>query len=180
MAKKTIKWTKKIENLILDEMAAGNEPALIFRKYADQLPSLRTFNRKQLDDPEFKEKVDAAYTVIYQIKQAELSELTSLSAKAAIEKYGTLTIEEQAEGVDFKSAAEFKKSRIDALKFELGKLAGVFSRRYDKKQTVEHTGNVQSEYKLVLPNWAASSAHSITSDKGKTIDVDKDTSKDDS
>lgn len=142
MAKKTVKWSKKIEDFILDEMCKGIEPATIFRTHADKLPSLRTFNRKQIDDAEFKEKVDAAYTVIYQLKQAEMTELTSKLAS------------ELRPGHDFKEVEAWRRARLDALKFELGKLAGVFSRRYDKKQTVEHTGNVSNECRLVLPNWA--------------------------
>ena len=139
-----IKWSKKIADFIVDEMTKGHEPASIFREHADKLPSIRTFNRKQIDDADFKEKVDAAYTVIYQIKQSELNDLTSK------------TTSELKPGVDFKEAAEWKKSRIDALKFELGKLAGVFSRRYDKKTVVEHTGELENKFTFVIPNYASS------------------------
>lgn len=150
--KKAIKWSKKIEDFVLDEMCKGLEPALIFRKHEDKLPSLRTFNRRQVDDLEFKEKVDAAYTVIYQIKQAELSDLT---AKATSELRPDL---------EFREAAEYKKTRVDALKFELGKLAGVFSRRYDKKTTIEHQGTTTSAIQFILPEWT----------KHRVIDVEKD------
>lgn len=138
---KKVKWTKKIEDFVLDEMMQGKEPAIIFRENSAKLPSLRTFNRKQVDDPDFKERVDAAYTVIYQIKQAELNELTSK------------TTSELKPDVDFKEAAEWKKARIDALKFELGKLAGVFSRRYDKKQSIELSGESNQTIRFVLPEW---------------------------
>ena len=140
--KKAIKWSKKIEDFIVDEMTKGIEPAIIFREHADMLPDIRTFNRRQVTDGVFKEKIDAAYTVIYQIKQAELNELT-----------GKLTSELKP-GVDFKEAAEWKKARIDALKFELGKLAGVFSRRYDKKQVIEHQGELDNKFTFVIPNYA--------------------------
>lgn len=140
---KMVKWSKKIENFIVEEMTKGKMPAIIFREHADKLPSIRTFNRKQIDDPVFKEKIDAAYTVIYQQLQAELTELTSK------------TTSELKPDVDFKEAAEWKKTRVDALKFELGKLAGVFSRRYDKKQTIEHQGAVENSFKFVIPDYSS-------------------------
>lgn len=142
MPKKIVKWNKKIAEFIVEQMCDGLEPATIFKLHSDKLPSIRTFNRKQIDDPEFKEKVDAAYTVIYQIKQAELNDLTSK------------TTSELKPDIEFKEAAEWKKARIDALKFELGKLAGVFSRRYDKKQVIEHQGELDNKFTFVIPDYS--------------------------
>ena len=162
MATKHKKWTKKLQDFLLDEMIKGKDPTNIIRENSDKLPSESSFHRRQIDDLDFREKVDIAYTCQYQQMKAELHELTSLSAMAAMDKYGTLA---SGEEVDFKSAAEFKKSRIDAIKFELGKLAGTFSKRYDKKQTLEVTGQLESQHTFVLPDYVALQA-------SRTIDIE--------
>jgi len=155
--KKIIKWTSKIEDFILDEMIKGKDPSNIFKDNADKLPDIRTFHRRQIDDVEFREKVDAAYTVQYQMLKAELHELS------------TKTTSQILPDADFKEAAEYKRTRIDALKFELGKLAGVFSRRYDKKQTLEiDSGSLGPSFTFIIPDYSADKEQ--ISSKCKVID----------
>lgn len=139
--KSEIKWSSKIEDFILDRMCEGMQPAHIFKKYSSELPSLRTFNRKQLDDAIFRDKVDAAYTVIYQMKMAEMDTLSSGVASSHFP------------GVDFKEAEAALKRRIDTLKFDLGKMAGTMSKRFNTKQVVEHTGSVDSNITYVIANY---------------------------
>jgi len=150
VARKRRKLTKKQEQLILDEMIKGKDPTNIFEDNSKELPSIRTFYRHQLEDTDFREQVDQAYTIQYQQMKAKLNQISQMSALAVLEKFGTLAAGEDPE---FKSAAEFKKSMIDTYKFELGKLAGTFSRRYDKKTQIEMSGELSNQTTFVLPNY---------------------------
>lgn len=134
-------------------------PAKIFRVFKDKLPSIKTYNRRLLDDNDFREKVNAAYEVIFDDLHAQLEDISCMSATDAILKYGNIN---NPEDVDFKEAAEFKKSRIDTLKFSLARLAAVLSRKYNVKQQIEHTGQLESQYTFVLPDYSKPT---------KTIDV---------
>lgn len=136
--KKVVKWDTKTEDFVLDKMSEGMQPTEVFRLYADKLPSYKTFARRQVDDLEFKARVDAAYEVIFNLQITELDEITKMTAYEVMAKYGKTR---SGDNKEFAEAAEFKKSRIDVLKYSIAKIASIFSSRFNPKQTIEHTGN---------------------------------------
>ena len=164
--KRQVAWSKKHENFVLDSMVDDKLlPAQIFTRFKDTLPSLRTFNRRLIDDPEFREKVNACYEVIFDDLHVQLEEISMMSATKAILAYSDVT---ESDEVDFREAAEFKKSRIDTLKFSLAKLASVLSRKYNSKQLIEHTGQIENRQVFVLPDYVKQYQ------QGQVIDIDKD------
>ena len=129
MSKKTVKYSAKVIDFIVDRMIEERLlPAQVLKKYPDKTPHLRKLYEWQANKPEVREQIDEAYEAVIQLWHCELEELSSPDW---CEKHLN-------EFSDYKMAFEARRARLDALKFTLGKLAGVLSRRWTSKQVVEH------------------------------------------
>lgn len=124
------KLTKKIENFVLKKLSEGISIAECCRKYPEQTGHLKdtALYMKSLRDTEFADKLNQAYSCYYMIKS---SELDRLSTGLASELYPD---------AEFREAEAALKRRIDALKFDLGKMAPILSKRFDKTQKIELEG----------------------------------------
>lgn len=126
---KQVKMTRKVKDFILEKLSQGLTVAEIKRNYPDQCPAPETVARKALKDPEWAAELDQGYTLWYFNK---MDELDRLSNGLACQLYP---------GADFREAEAALKRRIDALKFALGKMAPVLSKRFDKTQKIEVSGD---------------------------------------
>jgi len=144
-----VKWTKKVENFILDKMAEGHDVKEITTKWPLEVPNAKTIYRRSLKDLEFAAKMDQAYTVLTMQYSAELNKLSSMTA---MEAYPAVD--------DWRQAEATLKRRVDALKFWLGKMAPILSSRFDKAQKVEVKGDNLAP-QLVIMNYADPSPKEI-------------------
>ncbi len=128
MANKQIRFTDSVTKFILDKMTEGFDIAQICYKWPDKVPHAKSIYRKSLDDAEFAAKIDQAYTVLLMHR---LDELHSLSGKLASEVYPN---------ADWREAEAALKRQIDEAKFVLGKMAPVLSKRFNKTEKIELSG----------------------------------------
>lgn len=137
MAKQYVRYSKKNADFIINKM---EEELLLVeqvcKKYPKDTPAPRSVYRWSADNEEFNERLNSAYTVWLMSKVAELEEISTTPAT------------ELWPNLEFREAAEAKKSRIDTLKFSLGKMAPVLSKRFSSKSTVEHTGSVENTIEI--------------------------------
>lgn len=120
-----VRWSKTVEKFILDKMSEGHTISAIKQKWPDKIPDPKTVYRRSQKDREWAEQLDQAYTLWY---YAKLEEIDRLSSALASEIYPL---------VDFREAEAALKRRIDALKFALGKMAPIMSKRFDKAQKLD-------------------------------------------
>lgn len=124
------KITEKALQFIIKKMSEGEVLTKICEKYPDEVGvSYSTLNRASTEDPHITERLNHAYTLWYLAKRDELDRLSSGLAS------------ELFPGVDFREAEAALKRRIDALKFELGKMAPTMSKRFDRTVKVEVENN---------------------------------------
>lgn len=135
--KKLIRFTKEIKQFICGQVASGLEVAEVCRQFAEKVPTEEAINREQVKDKEFGADMDDAYTALLMKRLGELR------------KYSTCLASEIYPGVDFREAEAALKRRIDALKFALGKMAPIMSKRFDKVQRVEHVGDIQQTISVI-------------------------------
>lgn len=128
MARKKIAFTRKVKDFILECMTEGMDIAQITRKYPDKVPHAKSIYKHSLDNPEFAEEVNQAYTVLLMHRMDELHEI---SGKTASEAYPDL---------DWREAEATLKRRIDEMKFVLGKMSPILSKRFDKSTKIEVEG----------------------------------------
>lgn len=136
--KKDVKWTAKVQEFILDKMSDGLDVAQIVRSYPESVPAAKTIYRRSIENPEFGDAMNQAYTVLLMHRMDELHSVSSLTASEAYP------------GIDWREAEATLKRRIDEAKFVLGKMAPILSKRFDKAQKVEHSGQVEGPQIQVL------------------------------
>lgn len=125
--KETVRFNTTTKAFLLSQICEGLDVAEICRKYPDKVPAAKTIYRKSIEDPKFAEEMNQAYSVLYMMRQAEFNHLSKVPASEAFPH------------LEFREAEAALKRRVDALKFELSKLAPILSRRYEQKpQQVEH------------------------------------------
>lgn len=127
---KPIRLTEAVKNFIVEKMSEGMTIAEINKKYPEKCPKPNSIYKKSIADDSWKEALDKGYTLWHYNK---MEELDRLSSGLASEIYP---------GVEFKEAEAALKRRIDTLKFSLGKMAPVMSKRFDKAQKIEVEGNI--------------------------------------
>lgn len=158
--KKPVQFTPEVIEFIFDKMSDGNDVAQICTKWPTKVPYRRAIYRRTLDDADFAEKMNQAYTVLLMHRMDELHRLSNLTASEAFPNVE-----------DWREAEATLKRQIDELKFLLGKMAPVLSKRFDKSQKVELSGQVEGSGYTVI-NYAAPAAI----EKGVTVNaVDSDT-----
>lgn len=129
MAKKLIRFNKQVKKFILDKMAEGHDIAQICEKWPEKVPHKDSIYRKSLQDKEFAEEINQAYTILLMHRMDELHKISGLTAAEAY-----------PDVEDWRQAEAALKRRIDEAKFVLGKMAPILSKRFDKAQKVEVSG----------------------------------------
>jgi hypothetical protein len=114
---------KKSKSFLFEQLAAGHELAAVCAAYPDRVPSLEAVLRKRQEDARFAAALDAALSMQYVIKHAELSRLSRALSS------------EEYPGVERPEAEATLKRRIDVLKFDLLKLAPIWSSAYNAKKS---------------------------------------------
>ena len=157
MAKaKKVKYSKKVAEFICSKMEEeGLLVEQVCRKYPDDTPHPKTVYKWGAENTEFAARLNTAYTVWL---MARVMEMETISTKPACELWPDL---------DFKEAEATRKARLDTLKFTLGKMAPILSKRFNTKQVIEHSGTVDAP-QILITNY---STPELT--KGITIDEDK-------
>jgi hypothetical protein len=114
---------------IISKMSQGMTVSEIYSKFPDQCPNPASVHRKAAEDEKWIAGLDKGHTLRY---YKILDEMDYLSKGVASEHYPN---------ADFREAEAALKRRIDALKFELAKMAPVLSKRFDRAQKIELEGD---------------------------------------
>lgn len=130
MNKKIVRFSKPVENFILNKMSQGHDIAQICDKWPDKVPHRDNIYKRSITDPEFGDKMNQAYTVLLMHR---MDELHRISGQTASEAYPNVD--------DWRQAEAALKRRIDEAKFVLGKMAPILSRRFDRATKVEVKGD---------------------------------------
>lgn len=129
--KKPVRLTKKVKEFICEKMAEGLDVSSICKKYSDQVPDRATIYRESVKDPDFRDDLNQSYTILLMHRLDELHEVSDEDwVKDRLDHYGG----------DYKLAFEARRARLDELKFMLGKIAPILSKRFDKTDKVEIKG----------------------------------------
>lgn len=139
---KKVTFTKQVKKFILDKMASGMDIAEICEKYPLEVPHKDSIYRKSIQDKEFAEEINQAYTILLMHR---LDELHAISGKTAVELYPNVE--------DWRQAEAALKRRVDAAKFVLGKMAPILSKRFDKTQKVEVSGDANLGPQIAVINY---------------------------
>jgi len=129
---KQVRFSKDVKKFIVDKMAQGFDVRQICEKWPDKVPHPDSIYRKAATDDAFGEEYEKAYTILLTHRMDEMHELSS---KLASEVY--------PEADDWRQAEAALKRRLDDYKFLLGKMAPVFSRKFDKSAKVEVSGQLE-------------------------------------
>lgn len=133
MRKSRIKYSDKIADFICEKVAEGLTVADICdRLFKDSLPPSTSVYRWQNEHPDFDKKLTVAYVSHFMRKYEELEYITRATLA---ELFPDIS--------DQRERFEARRTRVDTLKFSLGKLAPVLTNRFKTTQTleVEHKGN---------------------------------------
>jgi hypothetical protein len=141
---KKIRYSKKLARFICEKVAEGLTIAEICdRKYKDICPNSKSIYRWEKKYPGFKEDLTDAYELFFIRKQEELDYISSVDSR---------TLYPDIE--DFKERSEARRVRIDALKFILGKLAPILTKRFQIKTKIKHEGKIDAP-QIVLQTYSA-------------------------
>ena len=129
--KKTeVKFTKAVEDLIIENIQNGVPLARLCRENPNTIPERSVVYYHADRDESFQKRLDDAYAIyVFGL----IDELERISTAPIAELYPEL---------DFKSACEARRTRIDVLKFTAAKLAPVLSKRFDRAQKIDVSGEI--------------------------------------
>lgn len=133
-----IRFSKAVKKFILQKMAEGNDIAQICEKWPLEVPHRDSIYRKAVQDKEFAEEINQAYTILLMHR---LDELHKISGQTALEAYPRVE--------DWRQAEAALKRRIDEAKFVLGKMAPILSKRFDKADKVEVKGMEAAQIAII-------------------------------
>ena len=155
-----VHFSKAVKEFICNKMAEGHDIAQICEKWPDKVPHKDSIYRKSLQDSDFAEDINQAYTILLMHRMDELHKISSMTAAEAY-----------PEVEDWRQAEAALKRRIDEAKFVLGKLAPILSKRFDKAQKVELSGDAIGP-QLAVINYYKESPEQLTT--GRTLDSEDD------
>jgi len=130
--KKYVRFTKKVKDFIIDKMHEGMNVSEICRKYPEEVPDSKTIYKRSMTDEDFKKRMDDAYTILMMQYNDQLKDISR--PEWVIENLHLFND-------DPKIAFEARRAKMDDLKFTLGKLAPILSKRFDKASKIEIEGN---------------------------------------
>ncbi len=126
--KPSVKWSKAVQDFIIAEISNGLTLTAIVRQYPSKVPSRRTIYDNIDKDTAFRDRLNEAYNVWLYDKLDQLEYISSAP------------LEELYPELDFKSASEARRARIDTLKFMTAKMAPILSKKWSSKVEIEHSG----------------------------------------
>jgi hypothetical protein len=126
--RKNSQYNKKTASFIASEVANGLDIAQIAKKYPKKVPKDMVIYQWLQRKPEFRELINEAFEIWLYRKMEELNYVTTTSREIL---YPDL---------DARDAYEARRAHVDGLKFVLGKMAPILSKRFTPKSTIEHTG----------------------------------------
>lgn len=129
----SVRKSQAVIDFIIDKVEDGMTVNECCRRYPDKTPDAKTFYRWEAADDELYEQMNRAYGTWLMVK---VDELERISTTDSTELYPHIE--------DFRERSEARRCRIDTLKFSLGKMAPILSKRFNTKQVVEHSGEVSS------------------------------------
>lgn len=132
--KKRVTLTEPLKEFIIDKITEGMDVTEMCRRYPKKLPDPKTIYRAQITDLDFRDKMDDAYSILLRIRMEEFREVAKPT-------WVRDRLETEFNG-DQKLAFEARRAKMDELKFILGKMAPVLTKRFDKAQKVEHSGDM--------------------------------------
>lgn len=145
--KPKVKYSKKVIDFILDKMETeGLLPGAVCNKYPEECPDSKTFYRWKRKYPELEERVNKAY-VSWSMQQVE--ELIEYSKP----EWCKLHLHEF--GGDIRLAMEARRSKLDTLKFVVGKVLPVLNKQWSEIKTIEVKGDGLKP-QFVIMNYADS------------------------
>jgi hypothetical protein len=163
--KAKVKMNDKVKNFILEKISEGYDAKQITKKWPDKVPSYEHIIRTSLNDPEFRDNYNDAYTILLLRRLDELNELTDENwCKDRLAQFDG----------DYKLAFEARRTKLDTLKFVLGKMAPVLSKRFDKVQNINVSG-VDTGPKYAVINYYANDKPVLDKQTVNVIEGDKST-----
>jgi len=129
--KKRVILTEEVKEFILEKMHEGMDISNISKKYPDKVPTADNIYKASLKDKDFENRVNDAYSVLLMRRLDELNDL--MDENWCKDRLG------QFDG-DYKLAFEARRAKLDVLKFILGKMSPILSRRFQKQERLEVTG----------------------------------------
>ncbi len=137
--KPVVRKSKEVMDFIIDTMC---EELLLVeqvcKKYPLKTPHPRNVYLWASEDADFGERINHAYTVWLMSKIEELEYISTTDSKLLF-----------PEIEDFRERSEARRCRIDTLKFSLGKMAPILSKRFSVKQEVHHSGDAGIVFNIV-------------------------------
>ena len=127
------KLTKKLKQLVCDELASGITITEICDRgpHKDVLPHSKNVYKEQQKDDEFYRNITKSYELFFQVLGDELE---------YVSKTSTIVLYPDTE--DFRERAQAQRIRVDTLKFQLGKMAPILTKRYSVVSKLEHSGDL--------------------------------------
>jgi len=130
MAAVKSRYSKKLARFIADQVALGKTIADVCVENKGKVPSApATIYRWQNKYPEFHDMITEAYNSFIFVKMGELEDLTTKSLDELFPDIDDRTLKLEA-----------RRTRLDALKFIIGKIAPVLSARWSPDQKLEVKG----------------------------------------
>jgi hypothetical protein len=130
--KPKVKYSKKVIDFILDKMETeGLLPGAVCNKYPDECPDRKAFYRWQREHPELEEQMNQAYTLwsMQQVEELYLYSRPEWCTEHLHEFKG-----------DIRLAMEARRSKLDTLKFAVGKILPILNKRWSEIKTIDVKG----------------------------------------
>jgi hypothetical protein len=136
MALLPIKWSKIVEEFIVDKMIEERIfPSDVFTKYQNQLPSIRQHEKQWINSERYRAKLESAYAVLLDFKASEYNAVSSMTP---VEYYLHTGKSSDSENVDFKDAAAYHRERLNSLKYQINFISTLFVKKQEAiKRKVE-------------------------------------------
>lgn len=163
--KPVVKYSKKIAEAICDLVSQGLTVEETIRTDPMKFPTATSVYRWSRDKPEFEAMLNNAYSCFLFVKMEELREISS--TEWCVEHLDDF-------GGDYKLAFEARRAKMDALKFLLGKLAPILSKRFSNKQEIEVSGTANLGTQILIQNYSTPDTpeKKITQDKPTVFELE--------
>lgn len=140
VAVKRPRWSETTAQFLIDQMIEGSTVEKACREHPTKLPSSAACYRNILKSDTLSDEFNTAFTIMLHQKSDELLWL------------GEATPTELYPHLDWREADAIVKKRMDALKFVIGKLGPILSKKFDKASKVEVSGQALGP-QIVVMHW---------------------------
>lgn len=136
-------FTKKLKDFICEKLTEGFTVAEICdRKYKDETPDSKSVYRHARNNEEFRNQLNESYELFFMRK---IEEIEYVSSTDSLTLYPHLS--------DARERFEARRTRLDTLKFLVGKMAPMFSERFTTTAKIEHKGELKGP-NIVIQSYA--------------------------